>query len=163
MRSLSNTMLEATTAQNTGLIVLALLTIEHPDLSAPLRIVNNLEDVVSGANTFTAMGFDLELPEDADRGTPRARLRIDNTNQWLTPVIRALSGDFTVTIQLAIPSDLEADPPEFDTIEIEFLPMNLTEVRLNASAVEGTLSYENISNNRFPAGAFTPHDFPGMF
>lgn len=162
-RTLSNTMLEAMTAGQSGTPTLVLLTITHPDLETPLRIVNNTENVTSGGNTFTGMGFEIALPDNSEGAAPRARLRIDNTSQWLTPTIRGLSGQFQVTIEIAIPSNIAASPPEYNNVEVSFLPMDLVDVQWDAATVEGSLTYENIANNKFPAGSFTPYDFPGMF
>ncbi len=149
-------------AQQTGAITLALVTIDHPQLSSPLRICNNNEDVASRGNTYTAMAVDLLLPDDTE-GASRARLVMDNVSQWLTPTIRTLTGGFTVLIELVTASNLAASPPEFDIVEIAFLPMTLSQVDWSAGQATGTLTHENTLNNRFPAGSVDPYDFPGAF
>lgn len=162
-RELSTTLINAMMGRSTGLPVLYLLDIEHEDLESPLRIVNNTEDVLSEGNLYTAMGFELRLPEERD-ATPRgARISIDNTSQWLTPVIRSLSGEFEVTIKVATPTDLDASPPVYDNIEFAYLPMQLIAVEYNGVTVQGTLSYENLANQPFPGDVFGPFEFPGMF
>lgn len=162
-RQLSTTLVSAMMGRSTGLPVLYLLEIEHEDLEEPLRIVNNTEDVVSEGNLYTAMGFELRLPEERD-ATPRgARIAIDNTSQWLTPTIRTLFGEFEVTIKVATPTDLDANPPVYDNIEFSYLPMQLASVEWNDVTVQGTLSYENLANQPFPGDVFGPHEFQGMF
>ena len=160
---LSATFVSAILAQQTGVVVLNLIDIDHEDLDTPIRIVNNTEDVLSGGNLYTAVGFDV-VPPDNREGTPRgARLRIDNTSQWFTPTLRSLQGQFEVTIKVAIPSDEAASPPVFDSVEIEYMPMQLVGIQADDSTVEGTLSYENLNNQPFPGDTFSPFEFPGLF
>jgi nitrogen fixation protein len=160
---LSPTFVSTLLARESGTVVLMLVDIEHEDLETPIRIVNNTEDVVSGGNLYTAVGFEVRLPDDRD-GTPRgAQLQIDNTTQWLTPTVRSLFGEFLVTIRIAIPSDAEAVPPEYDGIEMEYLPMQLTSLQMNETTVEATLSYENLANELYPPESFDPFHFRGLF
>lgn len=161
--SLSPTFVAAMMGRESGIVVLNLVDIEHEDLDATIRIANNTEDVICGGNTYTAMGFEVRLPDDKD-GTPRgAQIRIDNTTQWLTPTIRSLQGEFLVTLKVAIPSDANASPPVYDNVEIEYMPMQLIAVQMDDMTVEGTLSYENLANEQWPPQSFTPFDFPGLF
>ena len=161
--TLSADILNAMMARETGLVVLYLLDIDHEDLEEPIRLVNNTEDVISGGNTYTAMGFEVRLPDDRD-ATPRgAQLRIDNTTQWFTPIFRSLFGEFLVTIRIAIPTNASATPPVYDGIEIEYLPMQLVALQSGNQTVEGTLSYENLANELWPPQSFNPFDFPGLF
>lgn len=160
---LSETFVASLLARESGVVVLMLLDIEHEDLETPIRIVNNTEDVVSSGNLYTAVGFEVRLPDDRD-GTPRgAKIQIDNTTQWLTPTVRTLFGEFLVTIRIAIPTDAESVPPEYDGIEIEYLPMQLTSLRMNETTVEASLSYENLVNDPWPPDTFNPTHFPTLF
>ena len=159
---LSNTFVSAILAQQTGVVVLNLLDIEHEDLETPIRIVNNTEDVLSGGNMYTAVGFEV-IPPDNREGTPRgARLRIDNTSQWFTPTLRTLQGQFTVTIHVGYTTG-NHDPQEMDHIEISYLPMQLVGIQADDTTVEGTLSYENLNNQPFPGDTFSPFEFQGLF
>lgn len=161
--TLSAEFVAAMMARETGTVVLYLVDIDHEDLDTPIRIVNNTEDVIAGGHTYTAIGFDLKLPESKD-GTPRgAQISIDNTTQWFTPTLRTLQGQFEVTIRLAIPSNALASPPVYDGIEIEYLPMQLVALQYDDTTVEGTLSYENLANEQFPPQSFDPFNFPGLF
>ena len=62
-RTLSNTARRALYAQETGEVFLLLLVISHPSLPAPIRVVNNSEDVVSGGFTYQRFPFELALPK----------------------------------------------------------------------------------------------------
>lgn len=160
---LSSIFVSAMMARETGVVVLQLLDITHEDMDEPIRIVNNTEDIISGGNTYTAIGFDLVLPEDKD-GTPRgAKLRIDNASQWFTPTLRTLQGEFEVTIKIAIPTNINATPPVFNSIEMEYLPMQLISLQYDDQTVDGNLSYENLANQPYPGDTFSPFEFQGLF
>lgn len=161
--SLSAEFVDAAMGRETGTVILYLLDIDHEDLDDPIRITNNMEDVVSNGNTYTAIGFDLKLPDEKDAKPRGAKLSIDNTSQWFTPTFRSLSGEFTVIIRVAIPSDALASPPEYDTIEMENLPMQLIALQYNDTTVTGTLSYENLANEPYPGDTFGPFEFQGLF
>jgi hypothetical protein len=150
-------------ARETGTVCLFLLDITHEDMDETIRIVNNTEDVVSGGNTYTAVGFDLRLPDERDTAPRGATLSIDNTTQWLTPTLRTLFGEFEVTIKVATASDINADPPEFDNIEFEYLPLQLTSVEIDATTVRGNLNYENLANQNYPGDVFSPWEFQGLY
>ena len=162
-RTFSAATMQAAMAQETGLVLLCALTIEHENLTTPLRIVNNTEDIVSNGNTFTAVGFDIRLPEDREEGFGKAKLKINNVDQWLTPTIRSLAGDIMVTFELLSPSDLTASPKEFDNVELPFAPMRLMNVSYDEWTVEGDMTHEASSVKGFPAHRFTPTGFPGLF
>lgn len=161
--NLSPTFVSAMMGREAGIVVLNLVDIEHEDLDEPIRIVNNTEDVICNGHTYTAMGFEVRLPEERD-GTPRgATIRVDNTTQWLTPIIRSLQGELLVTLRVAIPSDAGASPPVYDGVEIEYMPMQLIATQIDDVTVDGTLSYENLANEQWPPQSFNPFDFPGLF
>lgn len=160
---LSAEVIAAMMGRETGVVVLYLLDITHEDLDTPIRLVNNTEDVISGGNTYTAIGFDVLPPNDKDAAPRGARLSIDNASQWFTPTLRTLSGEFLVTIKLAIPTDASASPPVFDGVEIEYLPAQLLSLEYDDVTVSGTLSYENLANAPYPGEFFNPQHFQGLF
>jgi len=81
-RTLSNAALASMNAQATGEVWLVLLTLSHPTLATPIRLVNNNEDVVSRGSTFLAFPFEVELPgEDPDQ-PPKAMLWRRPPTRW---------------------------------------------------------------------------------
>jgi hypothetical protein len=162
-RTLSATIQCGMLAQQTGVIGLQILTIEHDDLAAPIRLVNNREDISVNGTVFTACQFHINAPEEKEEGLPRAQIVIDNTDQFLTPTIRSLSGEFTATYQIVSPTDLTASPPEFDTVEVSMLPFDLTSVEYDDVSVRGNLSYEDVLDRQFPEMTYTPNRFKGLY
>ncbi|NDC57532.1 MAG: DUF1833 domain-containing protein, partial [Alphaproteobacteria bacterium] len=78
MRSLSATAVASLTAETTDEVWLPLVTISHADLSSPIRVVANNENITSRGNTFIGYPFEIELPSQNDQSPGEARLRIDN-------------------------------------------------------------------------------------
>ncbi|WP_025324508.1 DUF1833 family protein [Deferrisoma camini] len=156
MRTLSAAATRAITAQETGEAFLLLLTIDHPDLTQPIRVARNGEDVVSRGNTYTAYPFEIEIPEERGDRPPRVRLVLDNVDRQITEAIRPLTSSPTVTLEVVLassPDTVEAGPYDFTIRNITY----------DAQVITAELAYEDVLNLRFPADRFTPNLFPGLF
>ncbi|HLS19389.1 MAG TPA: DUF1833 family protein [Paracoccaceae bacterium] len=132
-----------------------LLTISHPDIDPPIRVVNNTVDITSQGNLFMAFPFEAELPDSPEDAPPRARLRIDNVSREIGQTIRLISSPATVSIQIVRQGDL-------DTIEAEFPGYRLSGVRYDALTVEGDLTREDLTREVYPFLTFSPAEFPGL-
>ena len=150
------------TAPQSRLVVCEVLAIGHASLAVPLLLCNNGEDIEIDDLTFTAVPFDVTLPDDREDGVPTVSITLDNSDQALTPLLRSITGDLSVTVASARAVNLDVSPPTF-TIEIVYLPFSLSDCVLTAEAAQLNLSYENGFATEFPADDFTPSDFPGMF
>lgn len=154
MRTLSTAATQSLADEDTGEVWLVLLSLSHPDLGEPLRVVNNTEDIVSGGHTFYALPFDLELPDDGPEPGV-ARLRIDNVSREIVTLVRSIVAPPTVTIDVVL-----ADQP--DTSELTITHLTLREVRYSAAHVMGTLYFEDVATEAV-AELITPARFPGLF
>jgi hypothetical protein len=162
MRSLSAPARQAAFAQETGEAFVALLIIDHPTLDAPLRFVNNMEDVystvggVAEPQQYFGCPFTVNLPEERDDQLPTVTLSIDNVDQAIVAAIRGLTGAPTLTLYIVLassPNVIEAGPFVFQ----------LTRAQYTAETVSGQLSFPDVLNEPFPWRAFTPNDWPGVF
>lgn len=157
MRSVSLPFLQAVFAQQTGEVPIVLVTIEHADLPAPVRVVNYDENVVSNGETFVAYPFKLTLPTDPEQGPPRATVQIDNVHRDIVASIRNASGGApTVTLAVAL-----ASSP--DTIEASFSGFDLKNITYDALTIEGELTLDSLGGEPYPAGRFRPGAFSGLF
>jgi len=155
-RNLSLTAKQALNASETAEAFLILLTIDHADLTQPIRVSSDGVDTTSQSNTFVAFPFDLTLPDDMDNQAPRARLTIDNIDRQIVQAIRDIGGAPSVKIEIV----RAADP---DTIEASFPDFKLENVSYDAMTVQGELTLEDFTAEPFPARVFSPADFPGLF
>lgn len=154
-RDLSPTAAAAYTAEETDEIPLVLVTIEHDDLSQPIRVVNNIEDIESQGFTFIGCPFELEEPGDDPNGPTDARLKIDNVSRQIVAAVRLISSPPTVTIQSILASD--PDNPEYS-----ISGLTLRDAMWDASYVQGALRFEDLTLEPV-AEAITPGRFPGLY
>lgn len=136
--------------------LLVLLTINHADLSAPIRVVNNTVNITSRGDLFTAFPFDITLPTDNPDTAPRARLQIDNVSREIGQAIRQISSAATMLIEVVRTDD-------FDTLELSFPTLTLRNVRFDAFKVSGDVLAEDIHTEQYPAYTFNPSTTPGLF
>lgn len=154
-RNLSAVLKSALHAPETAEVVLSLLTISHPSISPPIRVVNNLTAVTSRGNSFVAFPFELALPDELEDRLARVSLSIDNVDRQIVNAVRTITSPPTVLLELVLPS-----AP--DTVEADFT-FTLRDVEWNESTVTGQLYYRNLLTRAFPAGRFTPARFPSIF
>lgn len=155
MRDLSPVAVGAMNDDTSDEVWLILLTLTHPSLSAPLRLVNNMEDITSRGDVYTALSFEVRLPDqDPDTATV-AQLRIDNVDQRIVAAVRALQSPPKVDLEVILASDP-------DEIEIAFTDMTLRNVTYDQAYVTGELSFEAIFVEPVSL-LMTPARFPGMF
>jgi hypothetical protein len=155
-RSLTSTTLRALYAPETAESFLILLTVSHANLSVPLRVTNNAQDIISRSNTFVAYPFELSLPDDQDQRPPRARLKIDNVDRQIVQAIRGLSSAPTVLIEI-----IRAASP--DVVEARFQDFRLSNITYDSHVIEGDLTIEDFTAEPFPSGIFSPLFFPALF
>lgn len=157
MRTLSLAARQAIFARETGEAFILLLVLSHPSLSPPIRVCNNSADLVSGGDTYQKFPFELNIPPDTEEAPPTVRLAIANADRAIVEAVRSLAGEaITATLSVVMassPDSIEAGPFSF----------SIRDVSYDAAIVEGTLMFEDVLNEPFPADSFTPGRFPGVF
>lgn len=154
--TVSTTYKEAAFAADTPEVPLVLLTISHPSISPPIRLVNNTENITSNGNEFIAFPFTPVWADSREDAPPRARLTIDNVSREIAQAIRSITSPPTVTMQLIL-----ASAP--DVIEQPLPDFKLRNVTWDAGKVSGELTVEDFTAEPYPAGVFSPASFPGLF
>lgn len=143
-------------AKNTTITWLELLTISHASIST-LRLVNNVEDITSRSNTFTAFPFRMVMPEDTKDRPPHITIQICNVDQSIMTWLRSLSGD-RVNFRLEIVSS-----EDWDEVEVGPMDFELIDSSADLGVITCTLSYEPILDHPCPQRHFTPAISPGLF
>ena len=121
---------------------LVLLTINHPELATPVRVVNDTQDLVSNGDTYIAMPFRCTLPDDFENQLPKARLSVDNIGKELMYWIETSNGGNVSTVTMA--QVMRSRP---DTVEWS-ITMNLYNVSCTMQEVSGELGYENLFSRK---------------
>jgi len=121
-----------------------------------LRIVNNMEDVVSRGNTYTAYPFNISLPVEDGSKELSLTLTIDNVDQLLVEALRGFLEPPVMKLELVLSSD-------FDTVEKKIDFLRLSNVEYDALQIRGSLKPNNVLGNSFPATSYDPAQFPSLF
>lgn len=156
-RNLSSTARRAVFAQQTGEVLVHLLTLSHPSLPVPIRVTDNAEDVVSLGTTYQHFPFEATLPDETDEGVPEVSLSICNADRAIVRAVRELQGD-AMTAELRV---VLADSP--DVTEAGPYTFSLRDIEYDAAVVRGKLRFEDLLNEPYPCDEFTPTRTPGVF
>lgn len=114
------------------------LEITHPNLSQPVRIVNDAKDLQSLNNTYIACPFSMSILSDSDKERPKAVLSISNIGREMTRWIEQTQGGVGTEIKIKI---LRRDEP--DNIEYE-VTLSFTEITVTTQSIAGVLGFENL-------------------
>lgn len=136
---------------------LYLLEITHAQLSEPIRVVRDTEDLVSNGELFQKCWFEVVWPEDVENRSPRAPLRVDNVGKELTEWLDASAGGRGAQVQVML---VMRDTP--DVIEDEAL-CDLLRVRQDGAFVLGEIGYEDVMNLPGLGVTHRPDVSPGLF
>lgn len=164
-RALSPGFLAALYAQESEEVVVCLLTVNHPDLDAPIRLSSDpttrisddplIYATYSRSEEFLYLPFEFTLPDDKSDSPPRVQLALDNTERSLVGVLRSFSTPASITVELVLASDPDA-------VEVELPSLQLSDVTIE-DRISATLVADPLINEPHPAGQFTPGSFPGLF
>ena len=155
-RSLSLAARRAVNAQETVEVFLLLLTLDHPDLAEPIRVVNNLEPITSRGHSFIAYPFEIALPDEDPDTVARVTLRIDNVDREIVRSLRSITSPLSVGLEVV----MAASP---DTVEAGPFNMTLAAAEYDALTVTGELAFEDVLNEPFPGHSYVPGEYPGIF
>jgi hypothetical protein len=146
-------------AQETGEVLLALVTIAHTSIvGGPLRVVQDMQNLTSNGNVYTAFPFEIVLPEDTDDGPAKIKLVIDNIDQSLAKAIRSIPPNSppSVTVEIVVAS-------QPDVVELSIPGLTLRLITGDAFRIEGDLWMDEEDLIPFPEGIVAPNTFPGVF
>jgi len=136
---------------------LILLELRHALLAEPLRFVNDVQDLVCQGHNFVAGQFGFTGPDDADKKTPNAQLRIANARGDVGSFFERTHGGRGATMRV-----LQVMRSAPDVLEDD-LVLDLTNVEVDAQAASGQLGYEDVLNKPGTAYTYRPETAPGMF
>lgn len=136
---------------------LILIEINHQDLYAPVRVVNDTNDVTCNGNLYIAYPFTCKLPDDYENQLPKASIVIDNVGRELMYWIDTTGGgkDSTCTFRQI----LRSNP---NVIEWE-VTMSLFNIQVTMETVSAELGFENLFNKPAILRRYRPETTPGLF
>jgi Domain of unknown function (DUF1833) len=139
-----------------GEVALTLLTVSHPDLVQPIRLVNNTEPITSRGNVFSDTAFEEQWPPDVASQDPTIYIRLNNASQVLLDALSALTSEPSITCELVIASDPDTVIRSIPALPIYSSEGGLKEFRLIIGGNDPWLL------RSFPRIRFNLSDWPGM-
>ena len=136
---------------------LILLEINHPDLDAPIRVVNDTTDITSNGNLFLAFPFNCILPDDYENRLPRARLSISNVGRDLMQWLEISDGGIGATAKFQQVMRSRPDQVEWE------ITMSLFNVTANNQEVSAELGFENLFAKPAISVSYRPETAKGLF
>lgn len=136
---------------------LILIEINHEALDQPVRVVNDMDDIVSNSNTYVAYPFKCVLPDDYENQLPKAQIVIDNVGRELMYWIETTGGGQNSTCTFK--QILRSNP---DLIEWQ-ITMNLFNVQVTMENVTAELGFENLFSKPAITRRYRPDTAPGLF
>ncbi len=146
---------------------LLFLTVTHPSLSTPIRVVSDPVDFVLGGVTFTGYVFHITILTDDD-GAPFARLTIQNIDSSIGEVLRSIVEPPVLKLEIIAASefDLTVDPrTETATAARTYSgdSLVLSGVDVDVMFVTGRLQARDFAREMWPGLMATEDRFPGLF
>jgi hypothetical protein len=142
-------------ARNTGGVWLVLVTVEHADFAAPLRYVNDRQNVTSGGDVYTALAFTVQLPADRD-APPRATLTLDNVTRAAVAAMRAITTPPSLTLEV-----IRRVAP--NTILLSYPNLKVLGSQISARSIVLEIGADPVFDESYPGTDFTPLVFPAGF
>lgn len=156
-QQMSTAALRACLSQSTGEVFVECLEISHSDLSAPIRVCNNTQQITSAGNDFLPFRFAVTLPPDSADRLGELSLTISNVDRRIMEAARSINSAATASFFVVL-----ASSP--DSVEYGPVTMSLRSVTANMMTVTGRLrAGENLLYQKYPAHSFVPSIFRGMF
>ena len=167
-RTVSQAARRAMYDQNTDEVFVILIEISREnDPANPIRAAldsENLDsrvtvsgtDTYSTAVTFAGGFFGIDLPEESGETSSTVRISIDNVDREIVVAIREATEPPDVRMWVVLkstPHVVEAGPYYFVLESAEY----------DAQSVVGELTFEEVTNRKYPKHEFTPYLVPGLF
>lgn len=152
-------------AQESGHLMLALLTIPHATLPEPIRLVNDRAALEYEGHTYQPLPFELTLPADLEDQIPHIELRIDNIGRALVELLRSQLEPVEVVVDL-----VRVAPPAIGSTAREVvremgpLDFSLLDVQIGPAVITARLGYViDILNTAATQHIMNPSLAPGLF
>ncbi|MFG1276547.1 DUF1833 family protein [Xanthobacter autotrophicus] len=166
-RPISASLRELLQRQESGEAVLFFVTLDHPDLAEPVRVVCDGVDYVWQGETWIGFPFDIELLSDGE-GPPRAQMTIQNVDRSIGDTVRDLTGQISLRMEIVAASEFDqtvAPRVAIGTPPVEYSASNLrlANVSVDALQVTGDIVSYDYSQDTYPARRATQDRYPALF
>lgn len=130
VRNISAEGLRELFAQNSGAVMLTLLTFSHATLPTPIRLVNDRRPLTYGGQSYIALPFEMTLPDDLEERIPSVEVKIDNVGRELVTLLRSTSEIVAVDVEVVRVQNgvvtSELGPLDFSLLDAKITPQTIT-------------------------------------
>ena len=140
-------------------VLLDALEIRHPDLAAPVRVVNDRRDLALEGETWQALAFEPRVVDDVEGRIPSAELRIDNIGRPLMRWVEAARGGAGATVRMVRVLAPASGAP---AVEWE-ITIDVLSIAADQRHVTVRLGYEALLQRPAVVMRFDPATAPGLF
>jgi hypothetical protein len=147
--------------------ILAFLTIDHPGLAEPIRLVSDVMNYVVGGLTFVGIPFDMKALTDTET-SPRTQIVVPNLDRRIGQAVResAVRPKVRMDVRTSADFDLTVDP----RVEIAsttpiyaFRDFEIVSVDCDVAQLTADVELADYSTEPFPGLRATQDRFPGLF
>lgn len=142
---------------NSPEIPYVLLEIHHADLTEPVRVINDTQDLTSNGKLYIGCPFRALMPDDFENQLPKSSIAIDNVSKDLMYWIEQSGGAKGSTVRF-----MQVMRSRPDLIEWE-ITMNLYNISCTPKEITGELGYENLFTKPAVSMQYRNSNSPGIF
>ena len=137
--------------------IITALEIEHPDASAPLRVVDAAADRTIGGETYRALRFDAKLAFDDESRAPHAEISIDNVGRVGTEWLEETRGGAGATVRIMQALDVAPWVVEWE------MTLDLLRTAVDSDRIAARLGFDPGLGRGAVAMRHDPATTPGIF
>ncbi|MBR9764149.1 MAG: DUF1833 domain-containing protein [Rhodobacteraceae bacterium] len=154
-------------ASSASVAYLGFLTITHPNLVEPIRLVSDVFSYIHDGDTYVGLPFEWSLVRDTD-GRPEARLTVANTDRRIGQAVQDSDERARLSLKLLASSDfdLSVDPREeigTAATVYAYAHFELANVEADVLQVSGVVTVFDPSTEPWPSIRATQDRCPGLF
>ncbi|MES1977313.1 MAG: DUF1833 family protein [Pseudomonadota bacterium] len=137
--------------------VLMLLELNHTSFATPIRMVSDTRNLAALGHDWLGVPFQIKLPDDKARQTPRAALQMDNVGREIGAELEALPPGASLKAVIRM---VHRSTP--DVVDYSFsAPMN--GVKVDGPTVTATVGRDDIMRISAVRLRFDPSTAPAIF
>ena len=166
-RTISTSFRHQTQASFADDVDLIFATISHPDLSFPVRVVNDTIDYVYASLNWTGFPFEISILSD-DESPPKAKISFQNVDQIIGQAVRDLISAPRLKLELLSSSDFNLDTRPRTPIGSPFVQyvadkLYLSNVTVDVLTVSSDIVGWDYLQRTWPGIRATQGRLPGLF
>lgn len=162
--TLSPRMVAALNAEESDDQLVCLLTINHPNLTEPVRVTPlpiqkfdvDSYGIDSRGNRFHCIPFDFTLPSQNDDAIPTVKLQVENISREITASLKKITSPAVCMVEMV----LDKYP---DVVEQVWDDLMMRRAQGDILYVSADITADDITRERYPADTFSPSLYPGLY